>query len=73
MNIIERWIMVRMLKRDVRQGPDHANHIKRVFGLIREACENEFTEDNQATLDANLHGWLEDTLKEGRQQSRLAH
>ena len=72
MNIIERWILARMLKRDVRQGFDHANNIKGIFGMVRDACENEFTEDNQATLDANLRYWFEECLKEYPHQKATA-
>jgi hypothetical protein len=51
MTVFERWFMKRIIKREVRQGYDHALRITLLYAMIREASENEFTEDNVPTLN----------------------
>lgn len=51
MTVFERWFMKRIIKREVRQGYDHALRITLLYTMIREASENEFTEDNVPTLN----------------------
>jgi hypothetical protein len=41
----------RIFKQAVVQG-QHENNLKRIYKLLREAAEIEFTEDNMPTLDA---------------------
>ncbi len=43
-----------MIAKDVTQGYEHARNIEALYALIREACEEEFTEDNAPTMDAFL-------------------
>jgi len=54
MTTFERWFIRRVFARDFVQGHDHARNIERVYGLVREVCEDEFTEDNAPTIDAFL-------------------
>ena len=54
MTKFEVWFMRRVFKREVRQGCDHTRRIAELYAMIREACNNEFTEDNSPTLDAYL-------------------
>lgn len=54
MSWFERWVLRRIFKRLVLQSPQHENNITKVYELMREACEKEFTEDNCPTLDAFL-------------------
>jgi len=54
MTRFERWFLRRLLRREVRQGYDHDRRVPGLYGLIREACEKEFFEDNSPTLSAFL-------------------
>jgi hypothetical protein len=44
----------KIFKEAVIQGPDHTGNIERIYKLLREATETEFTEDNAPTLDKFL-------------------
>ena len=61
MTKFESWFIRRVLRREVRQDFDHHRKIAALYGLIRKACEEEFTEDNAPTLSANLSEWFETT------------
>lgn len=54
MSRFERWILRTIFARQVCQGFDHNDRIAELYGLIREACDNEFTEDNSPTRDVHL-------------------
>lgn len=54
MNIFERWFLTRIIKREVRQGYDHAQRIEGLYRLIYDAAKAEFYEDNAPTLTAFL-------------------
>ena len=54
MNKLERYFMLGIIRREVTQGYDHTKRISALYGLIRSACENEFTEDSALTLNAFL-------------------
>ncbi len=41
----------KIFKRNVIQSEHHESNIKEMYKLLREACEEQFTEDNRATLD----------------------
>ena len=43
-----------IFKKAVIQGHDHTRNIERIYKLLREAAEEEFTEDNAPTLDGFL-------------------
>ena len=61
MNKFENWFLKRLLKKQVRQGYSHDLRIMRLYTMIREACDAEFTEDNCMTRDAHLRELFEHT------------
>ena len=63
MNKFEEWMMKRIIKREVHQDYDHDKKITNLYTMIREACENEFTEDNVPTLNYSLTEWFEKSLR----------
>jgi len=60
-NILEKWLMRRIIMREVKQGYCHKLRVRMMYAQIREACEAEFTEDNAPTLDAFLLELFEST------------
>jgi hypothetical protein len=54
MTRIEKWLLQRIIRRNVRQGPDHLSNITGVYCMVQVACQDEFTEDNRFTIDAML-------------------
>jgi hypothetical protein len=48
--LLLRWICRKLVK----QGPLHRARITAYYRIMREAAEDEFTEDNKPTLDALL-------------------
>lgn len=60
-NRFEKWIIHRILRKAVVQSHEHEKNVKAFYGMIREACENEFTEDNAPTTDAFLRECFEST------------
>ena len=63
MNKLTQNILRRICKRLVVQGPQHRNNIVAYFRIMREAVENEFTEDNAPTREAFLQECLEASRK----------
>lgn len=63
MNQCEKFVMRRILKKEVRQGFDHNKRIEELYAMIREAAEAEFKEDNAATLNEFLFKCFVETLK----------
>lgn len=63
MTPIEQWYIRRIIKREVRQDYDHPQKITNLYRMIREAAENEFTEDNIPTLNSALTDWFNDSLR----------
>ena len=61
MNAFENWFVKRTMAKDVVQGCDHVRKIEALYALIREVCEEEFTEDNAPTMDAFLRERFEAT------------
>lgn len=55
------WILNKIFRFIVRQSWDHENNIKTVFILIRKAVEDEFTEDNDPTLDSFMLNCFENS------------
>ena len=49
-----RWLLRRICRKLVVQGPEHAGRIAEYYRIMREAAESEFTEDNHPTLTAFL-------------------
>lgn len=61
MNTLENWLVKRTMAKEVVQGWDHARKIEALYALVREVCEEEFTEDNAPTMDAFLRERFEAT------------
>lgn len=61
MTRFERWFLKRIIAKEVTQGFNHSERISNLYGMIREACEKEFYEDNRATMDDQLREWFERT------------
>ena len=49
-----RWLLRRICRKLVVQGPEHAGRITEYYRIMRAAAEAEFTEDNDPTLTAFL-------------------
>ena len=71
MNEPERWILKHIIRKEVRQGYDHHLKISNLYALIREACEEEFTETNAPTLDDCLREWFEKTQHENQYKYKV--
>ena len=63
MNKLERCFLEQLLAREVIQGWDHCKKIENLYGMIRKACEKEFSEDNAITMDVFLRERFETTTK----------
>ena len=61
MNKFENWFLKRIIKREVQQGYTHDLMIMALYSMIRQACVEEFTEDNAPTMDAFLSELFERT------------
>lgn len=65
MNCLERWFLERICKKLVVQGPAHKQNIVDYYKIIRRAAKNEFTEDNDVTLDAFMSECHKESKDEG--------
>lgn len=45
------WLLKLIFRSAVVQGYFHQDNIKKIYKLLREAANAEFTEDNDATLN----------------------
>ena len=63
MNSLERWFLKRLCWKLVKQGYSHKKLITEYYRYIREAAEEEFTEDNKPTLDHFMTECHEDANK----------
>lgn len=59
MNWFTHWFLKRTFRQEVKQGHYHDLKISNLYAMIREAAENEFTEDNAPTIDAFLRECFE--------------
>jgi hypothetical protein len=55
-NKFQKWMLRAMFRGLFTQGPHHESNIIAVYSIVTETARNEFTEDNQPTLN----GFLED-------------
>lgn len=55
MTKFEQWFLRRVIRKEVRQDYDHPQRITQLYTMIREASEQEFTEDNVPTLNDFLN------------------
>jgi len=70
MNRFERWFMRRVIVHEVRQGFDHDKRIIALYQMVRDACEQEFYEDNMPTLNSFLAESFEKTQWKGANNER---
>jgi hypothetical protein len=49
----ERWFLRRLFRLTIVQGY-HVTNLPEIYGMIREAFDNQFTEDNRALRQAYL-------------------
>lgn len=54
MTRIEKWLLQRIIRRNVRQSPDHLSNITGIYRIVQDACQDEFNEDNRFTIDEML-------------------
>lgn len=54
MTRFQRWLLKRLCKELVAQGPHHKNNIIEYFTLMRQAARHEFREDTNPSLDSFL-------------------
>ena len=66
MTKFEKWFVRRVIRKEVRQGPDHAYNIAMLYKMVRNACNEEFTEDNALTMDYFLREQFERTQFDNR-------
>ncbi len=64
MNKLELWFMKRIARNAVRQG-DQYRKVEEVFGVMLDACWEEYTEDNKPTIEAFLRDRLEEAFRKG--------
>lgn len=50
MPLLVRWLLRRICRKLVVQGPEHAKRITEYYRIMRDAAEAEFMEDNDRTL-----------------------
>ena len=61
MNTFEKWFMIRIIRREVRQDSNHDKKHIALYQMIRDAHRSEFVEDNAFTADDCLREWFEAT------------
>ena len=54
MTLLEQFLLKRIFKHQVRQGPDHDKRIQNLYLMVRQAAAEEFSEDNYITLESFL-------------------
>lgn len=59
MSPFERWLMVRIIRKETRQDYDHPAKFTALYAMITKAAKREFTEDNEATRRHYLQEWFE--------------
>ena len=61
MTKIEKFFLRVIFKKQVRQSASHAQQIAELYQMIHQAAREEFTEDNDVSLDAFLREVFEST------------
>lgn len=54
MNAFDRWMLKRIIAKEVRQGPTHPRNIENLYGFIRRAVVEEFHETSRQSLQDYL-------------------
>lgn len=63
MNLLYKFIFKSIIRKQVRQGPNHPDKIQFLYQMIRDAAEEEFYEDNTPTLNCFLKELFTKTQK----------
>jgi len=63
MTRFKKWIIYKIFAEEVVQGYFHEQNIINIFRMLRQACKNEFTEDNESTLNNFLFECFEKSKK----------
>ena len=58
----QKWILRKIFRDIVTQGPHHENNIIEVYTLLREEADREFNEDNIPTRNSFLTECFEKSL-----------
>ena len=62
MNKITAWLLKRICRKLVIQGPTHKGNIVKYFKIMMCAASNEFTEDSPLSLNAFMKECFEESL-----------
>lgn len=62
MNRFERWMLKRIIRKEVKQGYTHDLRITALYREINDAVKQEFYEDNVYTRNEYLREWFEASL-----------
>lgn len=54
MNWLQRFLLTRIAKELVRQGPTHLENMTEYYAILAKATREEFTEDNKPTFELLL-------------------
>lgn len=68
MNIYFKYLIKKAITCHSVQGYAFEERIKSIYAIIREACAEEFPEDNPPTMDAFLRGLFEATQHESKRK-----
>lgn len=72
MTALEHFLLTRIFKRQVRQGPNHDKRIQYLYLMVRQAAEEEFPEDNSNTLETFLDEQFQASCLTDRRRPRLS-
>ena len=70
MNWFERWFLLRVMNRQLRQSYAHFDNLQELYRMIRWTWIKEFTEDNRYTHDACLREAFELTQVTAAQEPK---
>lgn len=63
MNWWQRFLLTRIAKELVRQGPEHRGNMVDYYAILGKAACEEFTEDNKSSLDLFLSECHQESLE----------
>lgn len=68
MNRLDQWLLKRICKKLVKQGPKHKSRIAQYYKIMADAARQEFYEDNEPTLKGFLDECYEGALEESQDE-----
>lgn len=63
MSKLKYWILKKIIRSEIIQGECHDKKITGLYQMIRDAAEEEFTEDNIPTMNSFLQECFDKTQK----------